>query len=188
MPTRFAITLFAMLTGLAAAAPAEAADRYELDKTHSTVHFKVRHMSVSNFVGRFTGFDGRFTLDGDSSKFSFTIKAGSVDSNSEQLDGHIKSPDFLSAKEFPNITFKSSKVKANDKGYAVTGDLKIRGKSKSITAQINKVGEGMTRFGYKYGLESTFTINRRDFGVNYGTADAVGDDVTLIVNMEGNRK
>src|SRR5690242_5758721 len=112
------------------------ADEYVIDGMHSGVNFKIGHIGLSWVYGRFDKFSGGFTLDAnDPSKASFrlTIEAASVDTNNEKRDGHLKSPDFFNAKQFPTINFQSTAVKAVKDGYQVTGDLTMHGVTKPVT-------------------------------------------------------
>src|SRR6476661_8172320 len=96
------------------AAPVFAADTYKVDPVHASVVFRARHMNIGVVYGRFNAIAGQFTLDEadpTKSSFNFEVQAGSVDTGNEKRDGHLKSPDFLNAKQYPSITFKSTAVK-----------------------------------------------------------------------------
>jgi len=173
---------------LAAGLPATlAAETYQIDGVHSSVHFRVRHVNASMFQGGFNDVSGSLTFDeADPSKSSITVevKADSVDTRVERRDGHVKSPDFLNAKQFPVITFKSTGFKkTGDKKYEVTGDFTLRGITKKLMVEVDYIGKS-DMMGPRIGFSTSFTINRRDFEVNYGTDEAVGDEVTLIIDVE----
>jgi polyisoprenoid-binding protein YceI len=182
----------AVLAGLVAlaslhrpvAASAAAEGEYLIDPVHSTVHFRVLHFGASNFQGRFNDVSGTFSLDGG--KVSVTVKAGSVDTHNEQRDGHLRSPDFLSAKEFPEITFVADEVKEVDGGvYEAAGTFTLRGVSKPLTVRMNHVGTGKGMKGETLvGLEGSFTIRRTEYGVSW-RPDVLGDEVTILVSLEG---
>lgn len=189
MRNRTLLGALALSLILAAALPAAlAAETYQVDGVHSSVHFRVRHVSASMFMGRFDDVSGSLTFDAaDPSKSSITVevKADSVDTRVERRDGHIESPDFLNAKQFPVITFKSkSWKKTGDKKYEVTGDFTLRGITKPLTVEVDYIGKS-DMMGPRIGFSTTFTINRRDFEVNYGTDEAVSDQITLIIDIEG---
>src|SRR2546423_462462 len=102
----FALVAFVLAT------PALSADDYTIDTAHSGVSFKISHLGLSWIQGRFNEFAGTFTLDeqdatGAKTAFSLTIKADSIDTNNPKRDSHLRSQDFLNAKQFPGITFKS---------------------------------------------------------------------------------
>ncbi|MEY2713863.1 MAG: hypothetical protein RIT24_206 [Planctomycetota bacterium] len=172
----------------AAAASADGAITYGIDDVHSCTLFRVHHAGAGQFWGRFNDISGKFTLSNDPAKMSFdiTVAVESVDTNEPKLDGHLKSPDFFNAKEFPTMSFKSSSAKKMDNGmFEVMGDFTMHGVTKPITAMVEVTGQS-TMMGVRGGAEATFTVKRSDFGMNYGVEKgAVGDMVKVIVNLEG---
>lgn len=171
---------------------ADAADLYQIDAAHSMIIFRAKHMGVSYNYGRFNEFTGKLMLDeSDTSKsmVEFEVKTESVDTANEKRDQHLRSPDFFNAKQFPVITFKSTKVKrVDDDKLEVTGDLELHGMKKSITVEVEITGKGKGRQGESLiGFESTFTIKRSEFGMNYGMG-AVSDDIRLTVSVEAVQK
>jgi len=187
--------LFGLLAtpGSAADAFASKAASYEIDGGHSSVVFRTKHMGVAWFYGTFNQLEGSFDFDETSpasSSIQVKIKADSLDTRSEQRDGHLKSPDFLASKEFPVIEFKSTKVAKKGDGFAVTGDLTMHGVTKSVTASVTKVGEGETPQGYKAGFVAEFTIDMRDFEFSYVQKHpgGLGPEVELTISLEAARK
>jgi polyisoprenoid-binding protein YceI len=158
-----------------------------VDAGHSSCVFRVKHANASWFMGTFDKVEGKATLDAsalEKGSVELTIATESIDSNNKQRDGHLMSPDFFNAKENPEITFKSTKIKATGKNLEVTGDLSLAGKTKSITIPVEFVGEGESR-GIRRGYITTFAIKRSDFGMTYGVQkNALGDDVHLMVSLE----
>lgn len=181
----------ALIGLLAASTPALAADTYELDPEHTFVHFETSHLGVSRVMGRFNDPTGTFVLDLDepaASKLSITIDATAVDSDNDKRDDHLRSPDFLNAKQFPQITFTSSKVAKKGGMLAVTGDLTLHGVTRSVTIPFEVIGEGDDPWGgYRKGAIGTFTFDRTDFGMDF-MAGPVGTDVTIEVALEGVRQ
>ena len=166
-------------------APALAAASFKVDPVHSSVVYSVLHKNAANFYGTFREIGGTFSVIGDESDFiDVTVKAESIDSNNPGRDKHLKGPDFFSVKEFPKLAFKSTSVKkTGDKTFDITGDLSVRGQTKSITAKVeNTAGAGQPLGG----LEARFTISRKDFGITYGP-NVLGDSVSLIVSLEGSK-
>lgn len=182
----------ATLAGLglmAALASPAAADTYKIDGVHSVVLFRIKHMNVSYTYGRFNDVAGSVTLDDPDpakSALAIEIKADSVDTHNEKRDKHLRSPDFFNAKEFPAITFKSTAVrKTGDDAYEVTGDLSLHGVTKSVTIPFKRTGTGPGMQGEtRAGGEAVFTVKRSDYGMSY-MLNAVGDEVTLTVSLEG---
>jgi polyisoprenoid-binding protein YceI len=171
---------------------AQAADTYQIDPVHASVLFKARHLNIADVYGRFDDVSGTVTLDPANAaddSISLEIKADSLDTHNEKRDQQIKGPDFLNVKQFPTITFKSAKVeKAGDDTYNVTGNLTLRGVTKPLTLEFKKTGEGKgMKDEYRAGGETQFTIKRSDFGMTY-MPNVVGEDVTLIISLEGIKK
>ena len=168
-----------------------ARESMSIDTTHSNAHFRVQHLGAGRFWGRFNDVDGAVSWTPGSTNdldFDISIDVESVDSGVDQLDRHLKSPDFFNAKEFPNMTFKSqSAKKMSDDTYEVKGNLTMHGVTKPITAMVEWLGSNETSKGKKVGFEATFKINRSDFGMNYGVEKgALGNEVDVIVAMEAN--
>lgn len=172
---------------------AQAADTYAIDAVHSTVLFKAKHLGVSWSFGRFNDISGNITYDAakpESSKVDITIKTESVDTANGKRDGHLKTPDFFDAKQFPTATFVSKSVaKGKEKDHlAVTGDLTIRGVTKPMTLDVEVTGQSKGMQGEQLaGFYTTFTVKRADFGVNY-MPDALGPDVMVTVAIEAAKK
>lgn len=166
-----------------------AADHYKVDPVHSTVIFKIFHLNTAPFYGRFDAPTGSFAIDDqDASKstFEFELPVDKIDTGNEKRDNHLKGPDFFNAKQFPTISFKSTGVKkASDTMYEVSGDLTIHGVTKQVKVSIEKTGQGKDPLGAeRAGLAATFSVRRSDYGVNY-MPQALGDEVTLMVGIEG---
>ena len=174
---------FAVLAALSLAAAPALAEQWEVDAAHTAVIFKVSHMGASNQYGRFNDVTGSLTT-GDAAAFNFTALTESVDTNNAKRDDHLRSPDFFNAKQFPEITFTGSSITPNEDGMELSGELSLHGVTTPLTVQLTKVGEAENRGGGKrIGLETTFTINRSDFGMDQ-MIGPVGDEVTLIISFE----
>lgn len=181
-------------------APAQAQDKasktavgYEIDAMHSAVAFKISHVGINQIFGIFPEVSGSFSLDKfnhANSKFDFTVKAASVTTGVGKRDDHLRSPDFFSVKEFPTITFKSTKVegKAGANDLTVTGDLTLRGVTKPITVTLLNMGDAEFPKGtHRTGLIGEFKIKRSDYGMT-NSIPAAGDEVLLAIGFEGVRK
>ncbi len=179
------IVPLAVVGGLAVASPAAAAT-YKIDPDHTYVVFKVTHLGIANSYGMFRKTTG--TYDPDAGKLDVTIDADSVYTANKKRDDHLRGPDFFNVKQFPTITFKSKKVKKSGDKAMITGDLTIKGKTKSVELVMKKVGEGKDPWGnFRTGYEGTLTVNRMDFGVDY-MPDGLSKDITLTLSVEGIRK
>ena len=171
---------------------AVAAESYKIDPIHSQVIFKVGHFGVSKIYGRFNDLSGSFVFDAEKvagSSFEATIKADSIDTHDAKRDQHLKSPDFLNAKQFPVITLKSKSVsKSADGVYEAVCDLNLHGVKKEVTIRIEFIGEGDDPWGnHRSGFGARFTIQRAEFGMNF-MPGGIGNDVEMIFNIEGIRE
>jgi polyisoprenoid-binding protein YceI len=175
-----------LVSGLAAIARA---DDYQTDPVHSFVIFRVHHFGAGYVYGTFLGPTGTITLDdADATKDSFdlTVQADSLDTRNKNRDKDLKGPDFFDTKQFPTLTFKSTSVKKDADGtLEVTGDLTLHGVTKSITVPMTPTGTGAGMKGEtRTGLETTFTIDRTDYGVSYDPPPAIANDVRITVAIE----
>ncbi|KAA3604337.1 MAG: hypothetical protein DWQ01_22275 [Planctomycetota bacterium] len=164
------------------------AQKFAIDPGHTAVLWKINHLGFSDTYGRFNEVDGSFVLDADkpeNSSVNLSIKAASIDSNSEGRDKHLRSPDFLNVKQFPTISFESTNVARKGELWQVSGDLKLHGKSKNITVDVkqHKLAQdpwGKTRTGF----ETVFSIDRTEFGITHYSG-GIGDQVEITIALEG---
>jgi polyisoprenoid-binding protein YceI len=167
------------------------ADDYTIDRVHSAALFKVQHFQAGYTWGTFAGPTGTVSYDpADPTKASFdvSIDTKTIDTRNKMRDKDLQGPDFLDVAQFPTMTFKSTSIeKSGDTSMKVTGDLTIHGVTKSITVDMDMTGTGpgMKPGEVRTGFETTFTINRMDYGVTKDPAPAVGSDVTITVALEG---
>jgi len=164
---------------------------YDVDGTHSSVIFSIMHQDVSPAYGRFNNMSGMFEV-GDSLESSFVkieIDAASVDTNNEDRDKHLRSPDFFNAKQFPKISFESTSiVNRSGTAYTVKGDLTCHGVTKPVTITMKFIGSGdKGRSGYLAGFSGEFSFDRREFGITT-YPDALGADVHVLLGIEAKRK
>ena len=187
MRNRIAAAVF----GLALALPSLSfASTWEIDGTHSSVTFSIRHLAISNVRGEFTKVSGAVALDEKNLKESTveaTIDASSITTNNEKRDGHLKSPDFFDVQKFPTITFKSTSIaKAGGAGkFKVTGDLTMHGVTKSVvlsTVVSAPVKDPMGP-GERRGAHATTTVSREDFGISWNKV-VLGKEVEIEIDAE----
>ncbi len=176
--------------GFSLAAPGARAEaqQYGLDTTHTAFVFSIKHLGMSYTYGRFNDVKGEIAIDPDNPgacNFFFSIGTDSVDTGLQKRDDHLRSPDFFNAKQFPVITFKTGKVEAAENGYRVTGVLSLHGVAKTITIDLEKLGEGKDPWGnYRIGFATMLKIKRSDYGMT-NMMEAVGDEVKLMISFEG---
>jgi polyisoprenoid-binding protein YceI len=167
---------------------AHSADTYKIDPVHSSVLFSIKHLGVTDFYGGFNEIAGTVSFDSAApakSSVQLTIPVESLATRNPKRDQHLKSPDFFNAKQFPILAFKSSKVEGTGSTYKVTGDFSLHGVTKPITVEFKRGNDGKGMTGeVRGGGETRFTIKRSDYGMTF-MQDALGDDVNIILSLEG---
>ena len=167
--------------------------RWSLDPDHSTIEFRVTHMVVSKTTGRFTDYAGFIDLDAEAGTvkaIEATIKAGSVNTNHEKRDAHLRNADFLDIEHYPTITFKMKNYKKTAEGYTAVGDLTLHGVTKEITLAGQYNGATKDPWGNtRAGFSAEGKLNRKDFGMVWNkTLDSgglvVGDEVQIRLDIE----
>ncbi len=151
---------------------------YAIDTSHSRLGFTARHAMVTKVRGQFSDFTGTATIDTATpaaSSVSLTIQAASFDSGNADRDGHVRSADFFDVETFPEITFVSTDVARDGSDWTITGDLTIKGVSKSVTIPFEETGSARDPFGNtRIGFEGSTTINRKDWGLTWNAALETG--------------
>ncbi len=166
------------------------AQTFNSDPAHTFSVFKILHGGIGYTYGSFDEISGVLNYDADevsNSSFTFEIIVDSVDTNSEQRNGHLVSPDFFDSAQFPTIDFSSTSIAAGEEegSFVVTGDLSIHGVTNEVTVDVVKTGEGKTRDGKMVlGYHTTFDIDRTEYGMD-NLLQAAGETVTIMLSFEG---
>ena len=185
----FLIIVSCLLSNLSLA---DEAVRYNIDTSHSSVEFSIRHF-VAKTTGDFSQFNGFIDVDIDHPEENYaeaTIHIASIDTNSEKRDAHLQEEDYFNSENHPLISFKSTKwVPTEDTNrFLVTGELSMNNVSKDITMTVELLGMGPGMHGrYLSGWEAKTTINRTDWNIDGGLG-AVGEDVDITINIEAIRE
>ena len=188
-----ALAAVAATASLAVAAPTT----WKIDPVHTEVGFEVRHF-FAKVHGVFHDVVGTIAFDpADTSavKIDATVQVKSVDTGNQDRDADLTGPDFFDAEKNPTLTFKSTKIaRAGKDKYRITGDLTMRGVTKSVVFDAEFLGSAAVSvdghsMGSKAGFSATTLVNRKDFGINWNkTLDnggvMVADDVTIVLNVE----
>jgi polyisoprenoid-binding protein YceI len=168
---------------------------WNLDVAHSEIKFKVKHLVVSTVTGYFENFSGSVTTNGETfegATVTFEADIDSINTKQAQRDGHLKSADFFDAENHPKMTFTSTSfTKKSDSEYILTGDLTIRGTTKSVSLDVTYNGT-VKGFGGDFnvaGFEINGKINRKDFGLSWSALTEAGgvvvaDEVKLEIAAE----
>ena len=167
---------------------------WTLDPAHTHVEFAVRHLMIATVKGKFTQLEGSVTMDTErpeTAQVEVRIDAGSITTGNEQRDGHLRSPDFLSADEFPALTFRSSAVEqVGDDSFRVSGDLTIKDVTRPIELRVERQGVAKDPWGnHRAGFTARGKINRSEFGITWNQAIEtggvlVGDEVRISIEAE----
>jgi polyisoprenoid-binding protein YceI len=165
---------------------------WEIDASHSTVGFSVRHMMVSKVRGYFREFSGEIVTaeDPTQSSVTATIDLSSIDTRQEQRDAHIRSADFFDVENHPTMSFRSTAVRTDGADWAIDGELTIKGRTKPVTLVLELNGFGPDAFGgTRAGFSAKTEISRAEFGVDIqmpmdGGGVVVGDKISVELEIE----
>ena len=168
---------------------------WAIDPTHSEVHFKIKHLMITNVTGSFDIFQASVVTEDEdfsTAKVSFTADIDSISTGNEQRDGHLKSADFFDGATYPQIKFTATKAENvdNDGSYELYGDLTIRDVTKSVKLAVEFGGVVKDMYGNtKAGFTINGKINRKDFGLTWsGVTEAggivVSDEVRIISEIQ----
>ena len=171
-----------------------ATTKWAIDPTHSEIGFKVKHMMFTNVSGQFDNYEGSITTVNDTfenANIEFSGDINSVNTGNADRDTHLKSADFFDGENHPKLTFKSTSFKKiDDNNYELTGDLNIRGISKSVKFPVEFSGMMTDPWGNtKVGLNISGKINRKDWGLNWNAALETGgvlvsEEVRLDIELQ----
>ena len=172
--------------------PSYVVGTWDIDASHSTVGFSVRHMMVSKVRGYFTRFSGEVVTAADpaQSTVNATIDMDSIDTRQEQRDAHIRSADFFDVGNHTVMTFRSTEVRTDGADWTVVGDLTIKGITKPVELALELNGFGPDAYGgTRAGFSAKTEISRKEFGVDIdmpmdGGGVVVGDKITVELEIE----
>ncbi len=187
MKKLLAITAIALSAG--AFTPAEAADKYVFDVTHTNVIWKTDHFGYSAPNGQFAKVEGFVNIDKstpEKSSAEATIDIKSLWTPTEKFTAHLLNPDFFNSEKFATAKFTSTKVeKTSDNTLKVTGDLNLLGVTKPVVLDVivNKIGKHPYTQKETAGFSATTTVKRSEFGMSYGIPN-VGDEVEISIELE----
>lgn len=190
--------LIASAAALAVAGAAQADEHsgtyaFDNEDAHQFITFEISHLGFSTLYGRFNDFDGEFVFDADNpenSRVEVVIDTASVDSNHGERDKHLRSEDFLYVDEYPEATFRSTRVEVNDDGdeAEVTGDLTLRGVTREVTLDVELQGYGEDPWGgYRMGFDAETELRLSDYDIPTDLGKA-SETVKLEISVEGIRQ
>ena len=186
------ITLFALTTTvvLLTSFSSFCQTSWQLDKAHARLGFSITHLMISDVDGSFKNFTASIKApkaDFSDAQVEMSADIASINTDNENRDKHLQSPDYFDAAKFPKLTFVSkSFVKTGSNTYSVTGDLTIHGITKSVTLNVvARTGVNPMSKKNAAGFKISGTIKRSDFDIAAKTPTAIlGDEIELIANAE----
>ena len=174
------------------------AGAWVFDDAHSAADFSIRHMMVSNVKGQIGGLKGTIDIDDKDltkSKVDVSLDVTTIDTRNGKRDEHLKSPDFFDVQKFPQMHFVGKKIEKAGKGLKVTGDLTMKGVTKSTVLMVDgPTSPVKDPWGkMKRGFTAQATINRKDFGLTWnkaldGGGVVLGEDVKVAIEAEMEEK
>ena len=184
-------TILAIVMVLALAAPALAAD-FTLDPNHTQAEFTVVHLGFSHVRGQIPLVNGTVSIGADDvpTAVSATLSAKDIDSHSADRDRDLRGGDWLETDKFPTMTFVSKQITGTAQNFTVVGDLTMHGITKPVTLTAKEEGKSPDARGRMHiAYTATGTIDRRDWGLNWGKTTPGGsliasNDVTIGLNIE----
>lgn len=176
---------------MTAPVPGYVAGTWQLDPAHSTVSFSVRHL-VTKFRGRFADVSATLTTADrvEDSAVEAQVRTASISTGNPDRDAHLRTPDFFDSEQHPEIAFVSTGVSGSGDEYQVTGDLTIRGVTRSVTLDTEIGGIATSPYGQTVlGVEAETRIRREDFGLEWNAAletggVLLGSDVRIRIEAE----
>ena len=171
-----------------------ASERWEIDSSHSSLHFSVRHLVIAKVRGTFGRWSGTIHVpDGDFSKatVAVTIDASSIDTGVADRDGHLKSPDFFDVAQYPELRFAGKRVQPRAEGEIdVVGELTLKGVTREVVLHVEQHGEAKDPWGnVRAAFTAKTSIDRKDFGLTWNQVletggVMVGDRVDIEADIE----
>jgi polyisoprenoid-binding protein YceI len=171
------------------------ATTWDVDTSHTSAGFKVRHLMVSHVRGQLGTVSGTVVIDEqtpEASRIDVSVGVAAIDTRDAKRDEHLRSADFFDVANHPNVTFRSTAVRRNrDGGFDVTGDLTIRGTTRPVTLAVEPLEATVADpwGGTRRGATARGRINRKDFGLQWNLAletggFVVGDEVVIEIEAE----
>ena len=180
------------MTTTAPVVPGLIAGRWAFDASHSEVSFTVRHLMVSKVRGVFNRYDGEIVIAENvlDSVVTAAVDMSSIDTREEARDNHLRSTDFFSAEQHPQMTFRSTAIRPDGEDFVLTGDLTIKGTTKPVDFALEFNGVGSDPWGgTRAGFTAKTDISRKAYGVDLempleGGGVVVGDKITVTLEIE----
>ena len=169
-------------------------ERWEIDSSHSGIHFSVRHLVIAKVRGQFSRWTGTLHVPGGDfarASLDVVIDAASIDTGVKDRDAHLRSADFFDVQRYPELTFASTSVTRTANGrFEVVGRLTIRDVARDVTLDVEHHGVAKDPWGNERAAFTARTsVDRRDFGLTWNQAletggVVVGDRIEIEIEIE----
>ncbi len=150
---------------------------YDIDASHSSASFQVRHLGLSKVKGGFEEFAGTVVIGDDvtQSSVEVTLDAASFTTGNDDRDGHVKSADFLDVETHPTLTYRSTGIRQDGDGWKLDGELTIKDVTRPVVLDVEFEGAGQDPWGSsRIAFTAGTEINREDFGITWNQALETG--------------
>ena len=165
------------------------AGEYQLDPKHAALLFKIQHLGLSTYVGRFNTFDAQLNFDPKNmaaASLKAVVDINSIDINNDVLSETLQNDTWFSSTQYPQAFFVSHTViPISDTVFNFTGDLTLRGITKPVTFEATFHGgaDNWLTGNYTLGFSAVGKIKRSDFGMD-SYIPIVGDEIDLEIYSE----
>jgi polyisoprenoid-binding protein YceI len=167
---------------------------WNVDATHSSIDFTIRHMMIAKVKGSFNSFEAQIEADPEdltTANVQFSIDLSSIDTRNADRDNHLRTGDFFDIEQYPKMTFQSTSItKKGDGEYNVTGNVSLHGVTRPETFTVSFEGAGKDPWGNdKVGFSGNGSLKRSDYGLTYNAAletggVLIGDEVKVFIEIE----
>ena len=166
---------------------------WTLDPSHSEVLFKVKHLMISNVKGEFRKVNASIDMAGNdlsTASVRVNIDAGSIFTNDENRDKHLRSADFFDVEQHPEVIFEGTSITGEGSERKLTGNLTMKGVTRSVSLDVEVGGMQKDPWGNeKMGFSVSGRIDRKDWGLNWNAALEtggwlVGDDIRINAEVQ----
>lgn len=181
------IALIALFTSASYADPKYKSGHYKVDSDHSRIAFSVPHLMISSVEGTFTMADGSIDLKPNftDSKVTVKVETDSIETGVDKRDEHLRSSSFFDTSKFPVMTFVSTKIEGARDHFQLTGELTIKGITRTITFDTHYIGVIAVGYGDdKAAFIGKAKVNRKEFDISWNKNIEIGPLIGDIVSID----
>jgi polyisoprenoid-binding protein YceI len=175
-----------------------AKSHWNVDATHSSIDFTIKHMMIAKVKGSFNSFEAQIEADPEdltTANVQFSIDLSSIDTRNADRDNHLRTGDFFDIEQYPKMTFQSTSITKKGEGeYNVTGNVSLHGVTRPESFTVSFEGAGKDPWGNeKVGFSGNGSLKRSDYGLTYNAAletggFLIGDEVKVSIEIEAGKQ